>query len=221
MGILRLHPAHRTFAASALAVAFVLAGTGFAGTMRAQMLGDPAPAAAPVERVPPSPPLPAPPPPPPAGYLPSFDAVMASGFSQTAFTFDRNMLQMADGFFSGGDAETRRVVAGINSVTVRNYHARDFARYDAGALAALDGQYRATGWKHLVNANGKGSTTMTDLWLHFSGPNVTGLTVLSRGDRNMSVISVDCSLRPLDLLHLSGHFGIPKVDENAVMVPAH
>jgi len=150
-----------------------------------------------------------------------FDAVMASSFSQTAFTFDRTMLQVADGFFSGTDAETRRVVAGLNSITVRTFHARDFARYDPAALAAIDGQYRAAGWKHLVNANGKNSASLTDLWLHFSGANVSGLTVLTRGDRNMSVISVDCTLRPLDLLHLSGHFGIPKVDESAVMVPAH
>jgi hypothetical protein len=27
-------------------------------------------------------------------------------------------------------------------------------------------------------------------------------------------------LHPLDLLHLSGHFGIPRVDPDAVMVPA-
>jgi hypothetical protein len=198
----------------------------------AQMLGDGSRPPAPVERVapaptqPPPPPMQPPPPPPPANvpggsYVPGFDAVMASSFSQTAFTFDRTMLQVADGFFSGTDAETRRVVAGLNSITVRTFHARDFARYDPAALAAIDGQYRAAGWKHLVNANGKNSASLTDLWLHFSGANVSGLTVLTRGDRNMSVISVDCTLRPLDLLHLSGHFGIPKVDESAVMVPAH
>jgi hypothetical protein len=36
----------------------------------------------------------------------------------------------------------------------------------------------------------------------------------------MSVIQIACELRPLDLIHLSGHFGIPRVDPNAVMVPA-
>ncbi len=131
------------------------------------------------------------------------------------------MLQVADGFFANGDPETRRVVAGLNSITVRNYHARDFAHYDSGALAMIDGQLRGAGWKHLVNATAKGTGNMTDMWLHFDGPNITNVTVLTRGDRNMSVVAVDCSLRPLDLLHLGGHFGIPKVDEGAVMVPAH
>jgi len=36
----------------------------------------------------------------------------------------------------------------------------------------------------------------------------------------MSIIEVAGILKPLDLVHLSGHFGIPKVDPSAVMVPA-
>jgi hypothetical protein len=36
----------------------------------------------------------------------------------------------------------------------------------------------------------------------------------------MSVVQITCELRPLDLVHLGGHFGIPKIDPNAVMVPA-
>lgn len=194
-----------------------------------QMLGESAQGAAappPAYAPAPSPAYPAPPPSaypagPPAVAAPlSFDAVMSSAYSQSSFTFDRSMLKAADGFFSGGDPETRRVVAGLNSITVRNYRARDFARYDPGALAFLDGQLRGAGWRHLVNANAHAGST-TDLWLHFSGGDINNVTVLTRGDRTMNVIAVDCDLRPLDLLHLSGHFGIPKVDENAVMVPAH
>jgi hypothetical protein len=214
--------------ASPIFAAALAVSLGVSATASAQMLGQPAPAvngsqqyqSAPVERSPQTPPPPMAPPPLP-GWVPSFDSVLTSASTQTAFTFDRTMLQVADGFFSGTDPETRRIVAGLNSVSVRTFHARDFARYDAGALGMIDAQYRAAGWKHLVNANAKDSATATDLWLHFAGPNITNVSVLSRGDRNMTVISVDCTLRPLDMLHLSGHFGIPKVDENAVMVPAH
>jgi hypothetical protein len=35
----------------------------------------------------------------------------------------------------------------------------------------------------------------------------------------LNVIQVACDLRLLDLIHLSGHFGISKVDPNAVIVP--
>lgn len=156
----------------------------------------------------------------PAPASPEFDQLLRGPASQSAFTFDRTMLSVADNFLGSNDADTKRIVAGLNSITVRNYHARDYASYDSGAFSAMDDHFRATGWKHLVNASAKSNGMSTDLWLHFSGANITNVTVLTRGDRNMSVVAVDCTLRPLDLVHLSGHLGIPKVDENAVMVPA-
>jgi hypothetical protein len=64
------------------------------------------------------------------------------------------------------------------------------------------------------------SNPITDMWLHFNGAEIDDVTVLVRGTRDMNLIQVSCALRPLDLLHLSGHFGIPKVDPDAVMVPA-
>ncbi len=130
------------------------------------------------------------------------------------------MLAAADGFFSGQDPEARRVAAGLTSVTVHNYHYRDGASYDSGAFAALDGDFRLAGYQHLVNANAHGGPSTTDLWLRFAGANVNSVVVLTRGDRNMSAIVVDCTLRPLDLLHLGGHFGIPQMAPGAVMVPA-
>lgn len=130
------------------------------------------------------------------------------------------MLGATDGFFNGQDPEGRRIAAGLNSVTFHNYHYRDYASYDPGAFAAIDQGFRASGYQHLVNANPRGGASATDLWLRFNGPNVNSVVVLTRGERNMSAIVVDCTLRPLDLLHLSGHFGIPKVDASAVMVPA-
>jgi hypothetical protein len=63
-------------------------------------------------------------------------------------------------------------------------------------------------------------TAITDVWLHFTGPDIDQVTVLVRSTREMSLVQVAGDLRPLDLIHLSGHFGIPKVDPNAVMVPA-
>jgi hypothetical protein len=61
---------------------------------------------------------------------------------------------------------------------------------------------------------------MTDLWLHFRGTEIDDVTVLTRAPKNMNVIEVSGLLRPLDLVHLSGHFGIPKVDPSAVMIAA-
>ncbi len=140
--------------------------------------------------------------------------------SRISFTFDRSMLQSAQSLFGAESASS------LAAVTVDTYRYPQPAFYTPEAFAALIADYNAAGWKHLVNANAapganaQPDRTLTDLWLHYEGAEVRDLTVMLRGPRTMNVIQVSGSIRPLDLLHLAGHFGIPKVDPNAVMVPA-
>jgi hypothetical protein len=141
--------------------------------------------------------------------------------THTGFTFDRSMIQAA---LQGADAD--RVAAALNSITFDTYRYKEPAFYTPEAMASIIEAYHRAGWKHLVNGNqtpansAQPHTAITDLWLHFNGADIDHVTVLVRAARDMNVIQVAGDLRPLDLIHLSGHFGIPKVDPNAVMVPA-
>ncbi len=146
--------------------------------------------------------------------------------THTAFTFDRSMLEAAQGVFGPQDATGRRVAAALNSITVDTYRYPQPAFYAPETMGMIVAAYDAAGWKHLVNANVSPTTSaqpdkpITDMWLHFRGAEIDDVAVLMRGSRNMNLIQVSCLLRPLDLVHLGGHFGIPKVDPDAVMVPA-
>lgn len=145
--------------------------------------------------------------------------------NRTAFTFDHNMLQSALGLLNNGESDAGPPMQ-LNSITVENYRYTEPAFYLPESMHALVQAYDVAGWKHLVDqhASPRDATTpakpLTDLWLHYTGDAIDGLTVLVRAPRQMTVIEVSGVLRPLDLVHLSGHFGIPKVDPNAVMVPA-
>jgi hypothetical protein len=158
----------------------------------------------------------------PAGVADALRNLTSEHASHTSITFDRDMLQAADGFLNDGSGPT----AQLNSITFETYHYSEPAFYIPETLHALVGAYDAAGWKHLVDqhASAKDSAAphkpLTDLWLHFSGADIDAVTVVVRGVKQMNVIEVSGSLRPLDLVHLSGHFGIPKVDPGAVMVPA-
>lgn len=146
--------------------------------------------------------------------------------THTGVVFDRSMMQVAQGFLESGGLDAQRAAAAITSISFDNYKYPQPAFYTPEALASLSAAYRAAGWKHMVNGNqtaansAQPKSTVTDLWLHFSGIDIDDVAVLIRAPKNMSVIQVTGDLRPLDLVHLGGHFGIPKVDPNAVMVPA-
>jgi hypothetical protein len=162
----------------------------------------------------------------PAGVPDALTALANQPASHTSFSFDRTMMQVAQALLQSGGMSSERAAAALTGISVDNYHYSEPAFYTPEAMSALIATYHAAGWKHLVNANQSPAESaqprgiITDLWLQNSGPNISGVVVLTRSPRDMSVIQITCELRPLDLVHLSGHFGIPKVDPNAVMVPA-
>lgn len=137
--------------------------------------------------------------------------------THTAVVFDRDMIQ---------GLMNERPLAALNAITFESYRYREPAFYVPEAVASLNQAYDAAGWHHLVNANATPRDSaapakpITDLWLHFQGMNVDGCTVVIRGPKQMNVIEVSGLFRPLDLVKLSGHLGIPQIDPGAVMVPA-
>jgi hypothetical protein len=145
--------------------------------------------------------------------------------THTGITFDRNMMQLAQGYLESNGLDAKRAAAALTGISLDTYRYAKPAFYTPEAMNALLADYKAAGWKHLVNANQTAENAaqpehpVTDLWLHFTGADIDAVTVLTRSNRTMNVIRVTGDLRPLDLLHLGGHFGIPKVDPNAVMVP--
>jgi hypothetical protein len=146
--------------------------------------------------------------------------------THTGVVFDRSMMQIAQSVLESGGLDPKRASAALSSISFDTYKYPQPAFYTPEAMASLIAAYRAAGWKHLVNGNqspansAQPKDTITDLWLHFSGADIDDITVLIRAPKTMNVIQVAGDLRPLDLIHLSGHFGIPRVDPNAVMVPA-
>jgi hypothetical protein len=158
----------------------------------------------------------------PPGVSEDIQNLSSEHAAHTAFTFDHDMLQSANGLLNGGEGS----VGELNSVTFETYRYREPAFYIPEAMHALVAAYRAAGWKHLVDQHPtpRDSATpvkpLTDLWLHFHGTDIDGVTALVRAPREMTVVEVSGELKPLELLRLGGHFGIPKIDPGAVMVPA-
>jgi hypothetical protein len=160
-------------------------------------------------------------PPPDANDPPGVAETIATLSSQradaTSITFDRQML---DALLSGDR------IAGFNSITFQHYQYPGPVFYIPEQMHALDQDFRAAGWKHLIDAGGdprersQPTKPEADLWFHWQGGEIDHLTVLIRGRRDMNVIHVSGLFRPMDIVHLGGHFGIPRVDPNAVMVPA-
>lgn len=162
----------------------------------------------------------------PPGILEDLGNLADQPATHTGFVFDRSMLQAAQGVLASGGVDAQRAAAELSSISFDTFRYARPAFYTPETMQAIVAAYNAAGWKHLVDGNhstansAQPATALTDLWLHFTGTDIDNVTVLIRSPRDMSLVRVTGDLRPLDLVHLSGHFGIPRVDPDAVMVPA-
>ena len=148
-----------------------------------------------------------------SGVPQGFEVLGQRAAFHTDFTFDRSMLQMASYFIGDNDPDARAAIAKLNGISVHSYHFAAPGLYDPAQLDLIRRQYESAGWRHLVAAHNKNdpySTGQTDLWINLAHMDVTGMMVLVSGSKDLNLIALDGDLSTVDLLHLRGHFGIPR-----------
>jgi len=151
-------------------------------------------------------------------WLPDgIDALRQQASSKTEFTLDHSMLVMASKLDPENE-DLRRVIAGVSGISVHSYRFPGTWTYDPQAVTSLKDEYRAAGWKQVVNhAKDAGSAT-TDVWVRLENNAISNVALLLAKSREVDFVVVSGSISPVDLTHLGGHLGIPKI-EGGVIVP--
>ncbi len=138
--------------------------------------------------------------------------------SKTEFTLDHSMLVFASKLDSGNE-DLRRVIAGVSGVSVHRYHFPVPWMYDPQAVDSVKDDYHAAGWKQVMNNRDKnGEGGVTDCWIRLENNAVSDVAILLARANEVDFFVVSGSISPMDLSHLGGHFGIPRI-EGGVTVP--
>jgi hypothetical protein len=139
------------------------------------------------------------------------------------FVFDKAMLGMAAGMVPDSDITTRQAINKLDGVSVH------LLRFGVAGIAnerevdAVRGSYHLRGWKHVVTATNTGGpihNEHTDVWFVLDGINVRGAVVLAETPKSLTLVTVAGNLSPVDLMHLRGHFGIPRLDASDFKNPS-
>jgi hypothetical protein len=156
---------------------------------------------------------------PPKERIPQgIEALRESASSKTSFTLDHSMLVFASKL-EPDNGDLRRVIAGVSGLSFRSYHFSGPWRCDKKTLSSVKNEYHAAGWKQLMdNHEDSGGSEVTDLWVQLENNAISNVAFLITRANEVKFIVVSGSMSPVDLSHLGGHFGIPKI-EGGVMVP--
>ena len=169
----------------------------------------------------PAPYEPPPPPPPASGPVildwtpPALGQLSTLAAVKNSFTLDRTMLNAAASTLPDTDEPTRQAINRIDGVSVHMLRFGTLGIPDEGAVNSIREAYHLRGWKHVVTTQGNGGPVhdgTTDVWVVMDGVNVRGAVVLAETPKSLTLVTVSGNLSPVDLLHLRGHFGIPRFD---------
>jgi hypothetical protein len=148
---------------------------------------------------------------------PALDRLNSEAAVKSSFTLDRNLLNIAAGMVPDSEAEDRQIIRKLDGVSVHTMRFGDAGIPDEGAVDSIRAAYHLRGWKHLVTttkAGGPVHNGTTDVWFVMDGVNVRGAVILAETPKSLTLVTVAGNLNPVDLLHLRGHFGIPRFDSD-------
>jgi len=148
---------------------------------------------------------------------PALAQLSAQAALKSSFTLDRDMLAVASGLMQDENGEVRQAVNKLDGVSVHLLRFGAEGMADPAEVDAVRAAYHLRGWKHLVTTSNSGGPLhngTTDVWLVMDGVNLRGAVVLAETPKSLTLVTVAGNLSPVDLLHLRGHFGIPRFDRD-------
>jgi hypothetical protein len=164
------------------------------------------------------------PPPPPTRSQPAqnwtpeaIEYLGQNASSRTEFNLDHSMVVLASKM-DQDDTDFRRVIAGVDGVSVHHFRFAGYGVYDPRVLSDVRRQYRAAGWQHISASHARDSGPgESDVWVRLDHTTIRNIAVLLAGPNQINFVSVSCAISPIDLAHLGGHFGIPQIQGGVVL----
>jgi hypothetical protein len=146
---------------------------------------------------------------------PALAVLSAQAAAKSSFTLDRTMLAAAADLTGDMDDAMRQAIAKLDGVSVHVLRFADSGLADPAQIEAIREAYHQRGWKHMLTTTGGESplhNATTDVWVVMDGVNLRGAVVLVQSSKSLTLATVKGNLSPADLLHLRGHFGIPRFE---------
>ena len=143
------------------------------------------------------------------------DELRQGASSKTEFTLDHSMLILASKLDPNNE-DLRRVIAGVRGVSVHNFRYAKPGTFDPQAVESVREDYRSVGWKQVMNKSEKnGGTGLTDVWVRLENNAISNVAILVAKSNEVDFFVVSGSISPIDIAHLGGHFGLPKIEGGA------
>jgi len=143
----------------------------------------------------------------------SLDKLAEKAAESVSVTLDAKTLQLASQFLSSSkpdESGVKSLVAGLKSVTVRNFEFDKPGQYSTADLDAIRQQLPAPEWSRIVSVDSKRDGEKTEIYTKLEGGKVSGIVILAAEPKELTFVHILGSIDLSRLSELGGKFGIPK-----------
>ena len=146
--------------------------------------------------------------------LPDFTSLAGKTTESVNVSLNPWLLRIAAACMDDRDADsaaTKKLLSGIKSIEIRNYHfATDFA-YSAADIDAVRRQLAAPGWSQLMQVHNRQNGEDVDMYIMVENDRTRGFALIASEPREFTIINIVGSISVEDLPRLQDHLHLPKV----------
>jgi hypothetical protein len=144
--------------------------------------------------------------------LPDFGSLADKATESVNLSLSPWLLRIAAASLDDKDADTaatKKLLAGIKSIEIRNYQfATDFA-YSVADIDAVRSQLAAPGWRQLMQVRKRNENV--DMYILVENNRTNGFALIASEPREFTIINIVGSISVEDLPKLEDHLHLPKL----------
>ena len=153
--------------------------------------------------------------------LDNLDKLESKATESVDVTLDGQILRLAVAFLKDSNPEERAIkelVLGLKGIYVRAYEFDKEGEFTAADVEGVRAQLRSPNWERMVGVKSRKDGDNLEVYTTTTGSpvsgQVSGLTVLTTGSKEFSVIQIVGAIDLEKLIKLSGKLGIPSIQIN-------
>jgi len=146
--------------------------------------------------------------------LPDFSSLAGKATESVNVSLNPWLLRIAAASMDDKDADsaaTKKLLSGIKSVEIRNYHFATDNAYSAADIDAVRRQLAAPGWSQLMQVHNRKHGENVDMYILVEDDRTQGFALIASEPREFTIINIVGSIRVEDLPRLGDHLQLLKL----------
>jgi hypothetical protein len=145
----------------------------------------------------------------------NFERLEAKASDMVDLSLNSSTLQFAARFLDSKDpdeAQVKKLIAGLEGIYVKSFEFKSEGMWSQADLDSVRNQLHSPDWTRMLRYKSAEEGENAEVYVRNDNQKVTGVTIITSGPKELTVVNIAGAVDLDSLGRLSGHFGLPKLE---------